>query len=158
MTSFVDPGAEKQARHAHTDHLAKTRSARDAERTRLPPYWTPIGPQWNGEKTLRVLLQSDSHEFKSIASKFHSTCHPDRYAIDAIWRVQNFDQWGMFLNQMKRMRARKSKDRSDPGANMQELFHGTDEVTIEKIVEYNFNRSFNQVSTAYATIRSPPPK
>lgn len=145
VVSSIRAGAEEQAREAHADHLTKTKSARDAERTRLPPYWTPIGSEWDGAKTLRVPLRPNSHEFQNVAGKFHSTCPPNRYTIEGVCRVQNFDQWGMFLALMKRMRARKSMDPFDPGANVQELFHGTDEAVVGKIVEHNFNRSFNKV-------------
>ena len=64
--------------------------------------------------------------------------------------MQNFEQWGMFLNMMEQMQARRSTDRSDPGANMKELFHGTEQPVVEQIVEHNFNRSFNRVG-AYGT-------
>ena len=62
----------------------------------------------------------------------------------------------MFLNLMKRMQARKVKDKTDPGPNMQELFHGTDVAVIHKIIEHNFNRSFNKVTTHHD--RRPFPK
>lgn len=62
----------------------------------------------------------------------------------------------MFLNLMKRMQARKVKDKTDPGPNMQELFHGTDVAVIHKIIEHNFNRSFNKVTTHHD--RQPFPK
>ena len=145
VVSSLRAGAAEQARNAHADHLAKAQTARDAERTPLPPYWTPIGPQWDASKTLLVPLSQVSREFKSVADRFHATCPEGQFAIDGIQRVQNFDQWGMFVTLMKQMRQRKTKDPSDPGPNVQELFHGTDEAVVAKIAAHNFNRSFGKV-------------
>ena len=81
--------AGEQAEAAHQDQLSKTRSARSAERTKLPPYWTPIGDKWDGNKTLRVELPADSVEFRNVADRFHATCPRGQWTITHVTRIQS---------------------------------------------------------------------
>jgi hypothetical protein len=112
--------------------LKKTLSAEESgdtprPTTRIPPYWTPISVRpddggWNTDSVLKYELLPESTEYKHVADKFHDTCARTRYTVTSVCRVQNFTEWNLFQE-----KARMLKARDEVGANMQELFHGTEQ-------------------------------
>jgi hypothetical protein len=95
---------------------------------------------WDPSHVLQVQLEPQSAEFRQLADKFHnavpkatrgSAVHrPGACTITHITRIQNFMAWGMFVAKGENMRLLNS---DGIGANMQELWHGTDYETTKKV-------------------------
>ncbi len=99
-----------------------------------PEHWAP-GTQKS------VPLDPTDAEYRKVVAFFMSSAG-DGFSVKGVERLQNKGQWDIYQFRKRQMEERKAPSSTDRGADEKQLFHGTDETTARKIVDYAFNRSF----------------
>ena len=105
-----------------------------------PPYWTPVADPLRPDI---IALKDDSAEYRQVHGAFMK--RSPNIKVISIERIQNTSMWQSYAVKRQTILEREKEDMSTAKVSRLEriwLFHGTDEVTVPKIVEMGFNRSF----------------
>ena len=86
-----------------------------------------------------VIMDRSSNMAKHIEKEFYSTAHSTKHEIIKIESVQNRYLWDKYFGAKKALKKSIGKDR----LNEKNLWHGTDNDTIDKITRLGFRKEFN---------------
>ena len=124
----------REGRYTSAEEMKAALRTHMESRNQLPSHWTPS----QGRQVVRVALDPLQAEFRDVATLFQASLHPaSPYAVLRVERVQNLTQWALYQAKKRGMEMRGA-----PGHGERQLFHGTDEATVPKIVSTAFNRSY----------------
>jgi len=94
-------------------------------------------------------------ERQQVVDKFMATLGAN-ITVDSVQRIQNMSMWQSYAVKRQTVLQREKDAAANKGAKSESryervwVFHGTDELTVPKIVEMGFNRSFcGKNATAY---------
>jgi len=116
-----------------------------------PATWSPLADP-NTPQLVRLDPAKDAAEWKCAVDAFMATLSPSIKVV-SVERIQNMPMWQSYAVKRQTILTR---ERCEPGSaaarriEREWLFHGTDEGTVQKVIEMGFNRSFaGKNATAY---------
>lgn len=120
--------------------------------TKCSPMWPP---NWEPGTTGRLPVRVSSSEYRDVETAFASSMNRSCKIVN-IERIQSLEQWKLYAVKAESLRSKyKEKPASlinnkSDNLEMRWLFHGTDGVTVPKIINQGFNRAFaGRNATAY---------
>lgn len=103
-----------------------------------PKLWSRVADPMVAE---RITL-FDGAEKKKVVDAFLSSLSRTRITVVSVERIQNLALWQNYSMKRETVLQREKSMAADARFERIWLFHGTDEMTVPKIIQQGFNRSF----------------